>query len=218
MSTLALDNEAVLVSTEDLAEMLHSFLSPAQSEQPFPPHDSQVREIAKALDTRGTTIFLYGDRAPRNTLAQTLAAYGFRGDEPAPTECGASRTFRLKPERHRNGAREEESVLVIDEFDEIRSEAERSHFADFITQIEDRRLPIRFVLCGVSESVKTLLGADESCYSTADFARPRPDANVGKIKTTQQGASHALPHYAHLVSERLFWEMFNDPTFARSLI
>ena len=223
MSTLALDNlsldsKADLVSTEDLAQILHSFLSPAQSQQRVSPRDTQVREIEEALEAPGRTIFLYGDRAPGNTLAQTFAAYGLPGDDPVPKGCGSSSTFTVKAGHHRNDHRNEDIVLVIDEFDEITSEAERTRFADFIRQIGDRNLPLRFVLCGVSESVKKLLGAHESCYSTADFAWPSPDAKFEVVDTTRQGLSHSSPRYVHVVSERLFWEMFNDPTFARSLI
>ena len=109
-----------------------------------------------------------------------------------------------------------QTPLVIDEFDAITSEAVRTRFADFIKEIGDRRSPLRFVLCGVSESVRKLLGAHESCYST-DCARPNPDARIEVIESTTPGASHGLPHHVHLVSERLFWEMFNDPTFARSI-
>jgi hypothetical protein len=124
----------------------------------------------------------------------------------------------VKAGHHHNDHRNEDIVLVIDEFDEITSEAERTRFADFIRQIGDRNLPLRFVLCGVSESVKKLLGAHESCYSSADFTRPSPDAKFEVVGTTRQGLSHGSPHYVHLMPERLFREMFNDPTFARSVI
>jgi hypothetical protein len=215
LDNLVLDNKADLVSTEDLAQILHSFLSPAQSQQHFRPRDTQVREIEEALEAPGRTIFLYGDRAPGNTLAQTFAAYGLPGDDAVPKGC--SSTFTVKAGHHRND-HNEDIVLVIDQFDEITSEAERTRFADFIQQIGDRNLPLRFVLCGVSESVKTLLKAHESCYSTTDFTWPSREGKVEVVETTRQRLSHGSPHYAHLMPERLFWEMFNDPTFARSLI
>lgn len=227
MSTLALDNKADLVSTEDLAQTLHSFLSPTQSQQHISPRHPKVREIEEALESPGITIFLYGDQAPGNTLAQTFAAHRSHGDEPVrdgpvPTGCGSSSTFTLKAghpcKGDRKEDREEDTVLVIDEFDEITSDAERTRFADFIKQIGDRQLPVRFVLCGVSESLKKLLGAHESCYSNTDFTRPIPDTRIEVIEATSPDLSQRLPHYVHLVSERLFWEMFNDPTFARSII
>ncbi len=201
MGTLALGdvargNTADLVSTGDLAQILHSFLNPSQSQQHISPHDPQVREIEDALEAPGRTIFLYGDRTPGNTLAQVLAAHRLSDNKPAGESV--------------------RTPLVIDEFEAITSEAVRTRFADFIKEIGDRNLPLHFVLCGVSESVRKLLGAHESCYST-DCALPNPDARIEVIKSTTQDA-HGLPHHVHLVSERLFWEMFNDPTFARSLI
>jgi hypothetical protein len=219
MSTLALDgltldHKAELVSTEDLALILHSFLSPAQSQEHISPRDPQVREIMEALEVPGRIIFLYGDRAPGNTLAQAFAALRSGGDGPVPTGCGFSSTFALKVGHDRT----EDGVLVIDEFDEITSKAEPARFADFIEQIGDQHLPIRFVLCGVSESLKKLLGAHESCYSSSDVTQPTPDTRFKDTKTTSDGLNHDVPHYVHLVSERLFWEMFNDPTFARSII
>ncbi|MFZ3266218.1 MAG: hypothetical protein WA172_19585 [Terriglobales bacterium] len=203
MGTLALGyvargNKADLVSTEDLAQILHSFLSPSQSEQHISPNDPPLREIEDALEAPGTTIFLYGGHAPGDSLAQVLAAHRLPDDKAASDQPVPA-------------------PLVIDEFDEITSEAERTRFADFIKEIGNRHSPLHFVLCGVSESVRKLLGAHESCYST-DFAQPSPDARIEVIDSTTPGASHGLPHYVHLVSERLFWEMFNDPTFARSLI
>ena len=117
-------------------------------------------------------------------------------------ERGSGSTFTLKARVHRKNERHEETVLVLDDFDEIKSDAERTQFAEFIKQIGGRNLPIRFVLCGVSEAVKKVFGAHESCYGNPDVAQPNSDAK----------------HYVHFVSERLFWEMFNDPTFARSII
>ena len=209
---LALDHKADRVSTEDLALILHSFLSPAQSQ--ISPRDPQVVEIEEALEAPGRIIFLYGDRAPGNTLAQAFAALQSPRHESVPTGCGFSSTFALKVGHDRT----EDGVLVIDEFDEITSKAEPGRFADFIQQIGDQHLPIRFVLCGVSESLKKLLGAHESCYNSSDVTQPTPDTRFKDTKTTREGLNHDLPHYVHLLSERLFWEMFNDPTFARSII
>ncbi len=203
MGTLALGNVACgskfdLFSTEELAQILRSFLSPSQSQEHIPAHDPQVREIEDALEAPGTTIFLYGDHAPGNTLAQVLAAH-----RPPDDKSASDKPLKAS--------------LVIDEFDEITSDAERSRFTDFIKEIGDRRSPPHFVLCGVSGSVRKLLGAHESCYST-DCARSNPDGRIEVIEMATKDASHGLPHRVHLVSERLFWEMFNDPTFARSLI
>lgn len=126
-------------------------------------------------------------------------------------------------------ARSGQTVIVVDEFDRITSDLERTHFADFIKQIGDQRIGIRFVFCGVAESLEKLLGAHGSCYRyVAGIELPRLswDARWDII----DGASAALgitlgdhprfriaaisdgfPHYVHLVCEKLFWEVFDDP-------
>ncbi len=186
------DAEVNLVSTRDLAQILQLFFSPnAQNNSQGAP---QLREIEDALDAPGKTIFLYGGRAAGNTLAQILAAHR--------SPC--------------NG-RTEKTAFVIDEFDELTNELERAHFADFIDWIGDRSLPIRFVLCGVSEALRKLLGSHESCYDSIDFTRQGSGDKTESLEAPSQGLGQHSPRYVHLLSERLFWEMFSDPTFAHSL-
>lgn len=212
MSTPVLEKTADLTSIENLAQVLHALLSPPASSQSQEP-EPQVREIEQALDTPGRTIFIYGD------LAGGKMQHMRRPGEPVPAGTIEPKTA-LSLVLKGGEERKRDTLVVIDEFDEITGEAERARFADFIKQIEDQRLPIRFVLCGVSESVKKLLGAHESCYGCIEnLELPlNTDAKFEVIETSPEGPIKALPHYVHLVSEKLFWEMFNDPTFARSLI
>lgn len=120
------------------------------------------------------------------------------------------------------------TVAVIDEFDRISSEPERAHFADLIKQIGDQQIGVRFIFCGVADSLDKLLGAHESCYRyLAGVAVPRLpwearweiiDAAAAAFGITVSdhprfriaAISDGFPHYIHLVSEMLFWEMFND--------
>ncbi|MGA2875892.1 MAG: ATP-binding protein [Nitrososphaerales archaeon] len=122
-----------------------------------------------------------------------------------------------------------DTVVVIDEFDRIASDEERSHFADFIKQIGDRQITIRFVFCGVGESLEKLLGAHGSCYrylESVELPRLSWDARweiidraAAALKVTVgdrprfriAAISDGFPHYVHLVCEKLFWEMFDDP-------
>lgn len=123
----------------------------------------------------------------------------------------------------------EESVVVIDEFDRIASDKERCHFADFIKQLGDQRIGIRFVFCGVGESLEMLLGAHGSCYrylESVELPRLSWDARWAIIDRAAEALkvsvgdrarfriaaiSDGFPHYVHLVCEKLFWEMFEDP-------
>lgn len=123
----------------------------------------------------------------------------------------------------------EKTVVVIDEFDRILGDGERSQFADFIKQIGDQRIPIHFVFCGVAESLEKLLGAHGSCYRYVEGVELRtlnwdarfeimdyvanaigvqiPDRPRWRIAAISDG----FPHYIHKMCEQLFWAMFSDP-------
>jgi hypothetical protein len=121
------------------------------------------------------------------------------------------------------------TVVVLDEFDRITSEVERTHFADFIKQIGDQQVPIRFVFCGVSDSMQKLLGAHESCYRYLEGVELQRLSWEARFEIIENAAnalgvivddrprhriaaiSDGFPHYVHLISEKLFWQMFNDP-------
>jgi len=128
-----------------------------------------------------------------------------------------------------NETRKEDTVVVIDEFDQVSSDAERTRFADFIKQVGDRQLGIRFIFCGVAESLEKLLGAHKSCYryiegvevtqlswdarqAIIDGAAKALNVTVGTHPRFRIAAiSDGFPHYVHLVSEKLFWALFADP-------
>jgi hypothetical protein len=123
----------------------------------------------------------------------------------------------------------ESAVIVVDEFDRISDDVERSHFADFIKQVGDQRIPIHFVFCGVAESLQKLLGAHGSCYRYVDGielktltydARFEIIDNVAKALGVRvddrprlriAAISDGFPHYIHRMCEQLFWQMFKDP-------
>jgi len=123
----------------------------------------------------------------------------------------------------------EDTVVVIDEFDRIDDEGERTHFADFIKQVGDQRLPIRFVFCGVAESLQKLLGTHDSCYRYLEDVELKTltyDARYEIIDNVARAfgvriddrpryriaaISDGFPHYIHRMCEKLLWQMFNDP-------
>jgi hypothetical protein len=180
---------------EEFAEILDSLVTPSSSAPAgeFFRRDPQVREIERALGAPGRTVFIYGEFGKgkgKNSPAQIVAA--LQSSNQTPGNC----------------------AVVIEQFDQIASEMERTRFAAFIKQTSDRSIPIRFFGCGVSEAVKKLLGAHESCYLMEDMQPSSPaDASL-KIREALEPGS---PHYVYLLSEKLFWEMFSDPTFAGSL-
>lgn len=121
------------------------------------------------------------------------------------------------------------TVIVVDEFDRIDSDVERGHFADFIKQVGDQRLPVRFIFCGVADSMQRLLGLHASCYRYLDGvelktltyeARYEIIDNVASalgVKVDDRpryriaAISDGFPHFIHRMCEQLFWQMFNDP-------
>jgi len=121
------------------------------------------------------------------------------------------------------------SVVVVDEFDRISSEVERGRFADFIKQLGDQRVPVRFVFCGVAESMHTLLGAHGSCYRYLEEVELKnldygarlqiidSVANALHVKIVDRprwriaAISDGFPYYIHRMCEQILWEMFDDP-------
>ena len=120
-------------------------------------------------------------------------------------------------------------VIVIDEFDQISSDEEKKRFADFIKQASDQDLNMKFIFCGIGSSLDDLLGVHLSTtrYLAAIELDRLPHDARWEIIT---GAAHALgvtvehetkvrigtisdgfPYYVHLLSEMLFWQLFNDP-------
>jgi hypothetical protein len=203
---------ATHLEVEEFVAALQSHLGP-RTETSLLANGAQVEEIEEALCSPEIILVIHGDRA-----GQAL---------PTPTVAGGSRsaTDALADDLHiprkvnvsilnRKAERKQDAEVVVDEFDEIANERDRGNFAKFVEQIADRRVPIHFVLSDVSQNLKELLGVHESSYSYAESALPASEKSVvSKLKD----ASERTPHYVHLVSEQLFWEMLNEPTFARSL-
>lgn len=78
---------------------------------------------------------------------------------------GSSRLHSVVDSLLQMGARNGQStVVMLDKFDRLTSDAARTQFADFIKEIGDKHVPIRFIFCGVAESMQKLLGAHGSCY------------------------------------------------------
>lgn len=119
-----------------------------------------------------------------------------------------------------------ELVVVIDEFDQIKSSVEQEAFASFIKQLSDRHVPARFIFCGIGETVDAIMSAHASSdryFHTVSLERLGWDARteiisgaasslgIGIDDTTKYRIakiSDGFPHYVHLVSEKLFWRVY----------
>lgn len=120
-------------------------------------------------------------------------------------------------------------VAVVDEFERLEDEGERSLFADFIKQLGDRTVYLKFIFCGVGESLNKLLLDHHSCFRylesvqlerlpwNARFEIVRSAGNAFSVDVDPEtefriaAISDGFPYYIHLVTEKLFWQVFDDP-------
>ena len=119
-------------------------------------------------------------------------------------------------------------VVVIDEFERINDQDERSLFADFIKQISDQSISLKLIFCGVGTAVSDLIDSHHSCYrylTAIELERLGFPSRFAIL----DGASAALgisvesnsryriamisdgfPHYVHLLTEKLLWAVYDD--------
>jgi hypothetical protein len=119
-------------------------------------------------------------------------------------------------------------VVVIDEFERIQDASQRMLFADFIKQCGDQSLPIKLIFCGIGVALSDLLDAHHSCYRYITAVplerlafQPRLEIIIGATNafgvTVEETSafriaqiSDGFPHYIHLITEKLLWEVFED--------
>jgi hypothetical protein len=119
-------------------------------------------------------------------------------------------------------------VIVVDEFERIKAPAERMLFADFIKQVGDQSLGVKLIFCGIGSALSDLLDAHHSCYryltavsldrlsyqprleiitrAVGEFGIQIEDTSAYRIAMISDG----FPHYVHLITEKLLWEVFED--------
>ncbi len=129
---------------------------------------------------------------------------------------------------HLAGLNAREPVIVIDEFDVIEDETTRHTFASFMKHVSDQEIGIRFIVCGIGDSLDEMIG---SHLSTGRYLMPialerlphdarweiissaaaelgmKVDENTN-IRIGQ--ISDGFPYYIHLIGEKLFWAAFDD--------
>ena len=123
----------------------------------------------------------------------------------------------------------ERPVVVIDEFDRMKSEVERSHFSDLVKQLGDKKIDIVFFFTGVAGTIDQLLGAHPSAirqFETIELDKlnwtARWDIAVNAlgqfgveieddIRTRIAAVSDGYPYYVHLITEKLLWQLWEDP-------
>jgi Cdc6-like AAA superfamily ATPase len=122
-----------------------------------------------------------------------------------------------------------ETIVIVDEFDLLRNDDDKEQVANLLKQIGDQKLKLRFIFCGIGQSVEELLGSHLSAhrylqgiqlepliyqyrFEIIDAVAEAMGVEIEKRKRTRIAAiSDGFPHYVHLVCEKLFWELFRDP-------
>lgn len=168
-----------------------------------------------ALCSPAIIVLIHGeDSAGKNAPARSLSC--LTNQAPVELDLHAATAVSVSILNSEKQQKEDADV-VVDEFDHVATEEERARFAEFVQQLTERRVPIRFMLCQVSETLKELLAAHESSYCFVEDSALCGSGRKSCSVDRQPDVSAQAPHYVHLISEDLFWEMVNEPTFARSL-
>lgn len=120
-----------------------------------------------------------------------------------------------------------ESVVVIDEFERLKENQEKALFADFIKQIGDQNLGLKFIFCGVASALDELLASHHSCFrymETVALERLAWTARAEIINAAAEAfnlsiderlvwkisaMSDGFPYYIHIVCEKLFWSIYD---------
>lgn len=121
-----------------------------------------------------------------------------------------------------------EPIIIFDEFDQLPSAAERKICADLIKQVSERA-NIRFIICGIGSSLEKLIGTHlsaERYLSPIPLERLTHDARWEIIQSAAKAVgveiaypyqirigqiSDGFPSYIHLMTEKILWNMFDDP-------
>lgn len=120
----------------------------------------------------------------------------------------------------------ENPVVVVDEFDRIRSAEERSMFADLLKHLGDKNIGIKFIFTGVGKTLTELLEAHQSAIrqlETIELPKLSWDARWDIVLAALSefsidierdiyvriaAVSDGYPYYVHLIAEKLLWILF----------
>lgn len=125
-------------------------------------------------------------------------------------------------------AHSENPIVVIDEFDTIKSSDERGKFASLLKVMGDQSVHLKFIFTGIGQSLDDLLGAHQSAHRQLlthelprlhwDGRREIVDAAAAEFEISVHNdvnwriaaVSDGYPYYVHLITEYMLWAAFND--------
>jgi hypothetical protein len=122
------------------------------------------------------------------------------------------------------------AVVIVDEFDQLHEDKDKKAFADLIKQLSDQEINLRLILCGIGRSLEELIGVHLSTdryLATVPLDQIPHDArwaileaacNHFKVSLDRDSMirigqiSDGFPYYVHLIGEKIFWEIMDDPS------
>jgi DNA polymerase III delta prime subunit len=171
--------------------------------------------------------------ATGGAFSLSVAGTGFGMSDPTNQNTGIaapqSLTEALDIIRYVASKRQGTTIIIVDELERIEGDTEREKFAEFIRNIPELDVDVRFIFCGIMHDVDELLKSHPSAgriLETIELKRLN-HSDLWKILTVvaeklkveiQKEAlirisqiSDGFPHYVHLIGESMFWSMFDDP-------
>jgi hypothetical protein len=121
------------------------------------------------------------------------------------------------------------ALVVIDEFDQLKTDTEKKYVADLIKQLSDQKINIRLLICGIGASLEELIGVHLSTDRYLATVPLTPLPHDARWQILQAGSdtfgvnldrdsiirigqlSDGFPYYCHLMGEQIFWQAFDDP-------
>ncbi len=121
-----------------------------------------------------------------------------------------------------------EPVVIIDEFDQIKSPDDRKRFADLIKQVSDQEVNLKFIFCGIGNSLEELIGvhlstdrylapisveplSHDALWEILTDTAKELDIEVGREELIRISTiSGGFPYYVHLIGEHMFRAAFYD--------
>ena len=119
-------------------------------------------------------------------------------------------------------------VVILDEYHKLAAGEEREKVADFVRGVSDQEIPIRFIICGVGETLDEMITRDPS---HGRFLKPialeRISIDARQEILTEAAKelgitldretvirtamiSDGYPYYVKLIGEHLFWALLDD--------
>ena len=197
-----------------LASLVHDIVK-----QALPSDPTQVKRVTEKNAGGGINLWKFNLSAGmRNTVEQ--------GNLPKPESVNdAVELLCFALERH-----SKRPVVIIDEFDHM-PKAEHIQIDLLVKKLaEVDDFPLKIIMCGVGETLEQLFAAHLSTY------RYFHTIKLDRLDLTSCGAilikamellgvsfdvttgwrvtriSDGFPHFVHLICEKIFWAMYNDPS------